>query len=90
MIWLGVFVICVLMDFVWARYIHHCAKGNALRAALWSVAVIILSGLSIIAYTENPWLLMPAAAGCFVGTYIATSRPLAKIIQAVERNLNHS
>jgi hypothetical protein len=83
--WVGVFVVCVLMDFVWARYIHHTAKGNAFKAALWSVAVLVLSGLSIIAYTENHLLLIPSAGGCFVGTYLATSRPLAKLVAAVRR-----
>lgn len=90
MSWLGVFIVCVLMDYVWARYIHHCATGNALAAAWWAVAVIVLSGVSIIAYTANNWLLVPAAAGCFVGTYIATSHPLKKLIEAVERNMRRS
>lgn len=90
MMWVGVFIVCLLMDFVWARYIHHCAKGHAMRAALWSIAVLVLSAVSIIAYTENHWLLLPSAAGCFVGTYIATSRPLEKLIEAVQKHARHT
>ncbi len=73
MSWLGVFFVCAAMDFAWARYIHHTSRSHAGSAAAWSVAVMLLSALSIIAYTENHLLLVPAAGGYYVGTYLATS-----------------
>lgn len=81
------FVACFLMDFAWAIYIKRVSDHQALSSSMWSVAVFMLGAVGVINYTANPWLLIPAAVGCFAGTYLATCRPLTKIMAAVERNM---
>lgn len=67
--WLGCFAIAAVLDFVWAAYIRTIADKAALRAGLWAVAIILLGGINAIGYIQNHWLLLPIAAGAFVGTY---------------------
>lgn len=71
MSWLVVFAVCAAMDFAWAVYIRHTADSHAFLSASWAVMVFLLGAIGIIAYTENHWLLIPACAGCFAGTYLA-------------------
>jgi hypothetical protein len=60
----------------WARYTYAINSKARLPAGLYSAAVIALGGFSIISYTENHWMLMPAAAGAFVGTVLAVHMEL--------------
>jgi hypothetical protein len=32
---------------------------------------MVLGGTAVIGYTSDPWMLIPAGAGAFVGTYAA-------------------
>lgn len=58
-------------DFVWARYITAIAEARKLHASAWAVALLVLSGVATIAYVNNHWMLIPAAAGAFVGTWFS-------------------
>jgi hypothetical protein len=66
-----VFVAMFALDFVWAFYTKAIQRHAATAAASWAVGIILFSGFSQIAYTHEPWLLLPAALGAFAGTFIA-------------------
>jgi uncharacterized membrane protein YfcA len=38
-------------------------------ASFWSVACYILGSAAVISYTTNHWLVIPAMAGAFCGTF---------------------
>lgn len=59
------------MDFVWALYNRATIAGQALWASSLSSAIILLSSVSIIEYTQDKTMILPAAAGAFVGTFLA-------------------
>jgi uncharacterized membrane protein YfcA len=63
------FAALALLDWVWAKYIAAVSEGTALCAASWSVPVYALGATMTIQIVEAPWLLVPACAGSFVGTY---------------------
>ena len=65
-----VFVALFTLDFVWARYNICTTSGKALKAGYYSVIIILLGGFSVISYTEDHWMLLPAAAGAFCGTFV--------------------
>lgn len=67
--WPIAFAALFFLDLCWAIYVDRIKEGDALRGALWAVALFVLSGLSIIGYTANHALLIPSAAGAFCGTY---------------------
>ena len=72
--WLAVFVISALADMAWAIYTRHVVLHHAVPAAVWSAIIMLIVGFNTIAYTENHWLIVPAVAGAFVGTYVAVKR----------------
>jgi len=41
-----------------------------MRAGTYAALVIALSGFAAINYVNDPWMLLPAAAGAFCGTII--------------------
>jgi uncharacterized membrane protein YfcA len=58
------------LDVVYTYYLRCVANNNVLGASFWSVACYILGSVAVINYTTNHWLMIPAVAGAFVGTYV--------------------
>lgn len=69
--WSAIFFLNILLDITYTQYTIHSARLNARHAAWWSVAIVLLVGANVISYTQNPWLLIPAAVGAFLGTWVA-------------------
>jgi hypothetical protein len=69
-----VFLLTTALDFVWAQYTFATTNRQPALAGLYAIGIYGLGGLATIGYTENHWLLLPAIAGCFVGTYAAVRR----------------
>lgn len=65
---LAAFGSVVVLDFVWARYNLACAKQQPIIGGFYAAAILALGGFVVLQYTENPWLLIPATLGAFVGT----------------------
>jgi len=59
-----------LLDIVYTYYLRCVANNNVLGASFWSVACYILGSAAVISYTTNHWLVIPAVAGAFCGTYV--------------------
>lgn len=67
----GAFLIAVFLDWCWARYTLALTARRAHAAAFWST-VLYLSGAALtLNVVAHPWLLAPAALGCYVGTWLA-------------------
>jgi hypothetical protein len=67
---LVVFVVVAIADVCWARYTAACARGSRWYAAGWSVSLYWLGSISVMSYTADHRLILPALAGAFVGTAI--------------------
>jgi len=59
-----------LLDVVYTYYLRCVADNNVLGASFWSVACYILGSVAVMNYTTNHWLVIPAIAGAFVGTFV--------------------
>jgi hypothetical protein len=59
-----------LLDIVYTYYLRCVANEHVLGASFWSVACYILGSVAVINYTTNHWLIIPAVAGAFCGTYV--------------------
>jgi hypothetical protein len=68
--WLIIFFAMTALDFVYARYTLAVARKAKLVASNYSILIILITGFSVIEYTKDPMLLIPAAAGAWVGTYL--------------------
>jgi len=58
-----------VMDVVWTKYIAEVNRKRPVRAGLWAVGTLLIGGVNVLAYTTNPWNLLPLACGCFLGTW---------------------
>lgn len=68
---LAVFTVAAVNDFVWSRYIRAVGEKRAGHAGSWAAGTLLLGAFGIMNYTSNHWLVLPAAIGCFTGSYIA-------------------
>src|SRR5687767_14233537 len=66
-----VFCATLVSDYIWARYIFNIAEEHALAAANWSVIVIVLGAFIVLSYVSDRRLIVPAAIGAWIGTYLA-------------------
>lgn len=66
-----VFAAMFALDFVWIFFTKAIQRHAPFAAANWAVVVLGCNGVAQIGYVNDPWLLLPAAAGAFGGTYAA-------------------
>jgi hypothetical protein len=64
-----VFLAAVVADVCWTMYFVEVGNKHALRAALWSGAIVACGAYSTVEYVSNHWLFLAAVAGSIVGTY---------------------
>ena len=58
------------LDMCWTLYIAKVQELKALGAATWSMLIMVFGAGVTISYIHNPILLIGAAAGAFVGTWL--------------------
>ncbi len=66
-----VFLLVGLVNFLWANYIRHIAKGNPLAAASFGAAISLFGNCATLIYISDHRMIVPAAFGCFISTYLS-------------------
>lgn len=68
---LWVAVAMAVVDWAWAQYSMALADRRAFAGSVWAVLILVPSAWTIMSYVHDPRMLIPAAIGAFVGTYIS-------------------
>lgn len=71
MIWVATFLATFALDLCWVYYIRSVEARQPLAAAHWAAFLYLTAAAATVGFVDNPWLLIPATAGAFVGTYVA-------------------
>jgi hypothetical protein len=66
--WLLVFTATVIADYWWAKWAAHVHMRNPWKAGAYSALITVSSGFTILEYTRDHWLLIPAVLGAIAGT----------------------
>jgi hypothetical protein len=61
----------IVLDFIWTRCVSAIAHESPIVAANWGAATTVLTAVITISYVNNHWLLVPAAAGAWLGVYFS-------------------
>jgi uncharacterized membrane protein len=56
-------------DFFYARYTKHVAKSRAMQASNCAALLLLMGGVVTLTYVGNHWMLIPAVAGAWIGTF---------------------
>ena len=64
------FVGMAALDIVFARYTLAVTTHSPVWASSYAAVCLLLGGSVVVTYAHDPIMLIPAAAGAFVGTYI--------------------
>lgn len=67
--WISIIIVNAFLDVVYAKYTMAVQARKASASANWAGAIILLGGVSILSYTHDPLLILPAAIGAWIGTY---------------------
>lgn len=72
MSWVLIFIATFVVDIFWAQYTKYICLKDPAPAAFYAAMVILVGGFTIVEYTSDHWLLIPAAAaGAALGTFMA-------------------
>lgn len=74
MSYLFAFFALLFLDFIWAEYTKAVTARRVWAASSLAGVLYLLGGLMAIAYVGNHWILLPAAAGSFAGTFLSVRR----------------
>jgi hypothetical protein len=71
MFWRGltVFLLALAYDYLWATCVRRVQAGTAVAAANTAVLLSVIGCVGTIGYVHEHWLVVPYAAGCWVGTW---------------------
>ena len=75
---LSVFLLMALLDIVWVKCIWSVDESTPNVAAAWSTAFYVISTLVVLDVVKQSWLIVPAAAGAFAGTWWVVWRKRAR------------
>lgn len=64
----------VLTDIAWARYTIHVAAKHAFRSAVDSMFIVLTGAISVVAYQDSVWFVIPACMGAALATYVVVNR----------------
>lgn len=65
-----IFFALLVTDIIWTLYINWAAEGKPIKAGVASIFIYVVGAFTIGEFVKDPWVLIPAGLGCFVGTYI--------------------
>jgi uncharacterized membrane protein YfcA len=64
------FLALFFTDAFYTYYLRAVNNNEVFKSSCWAVAVYLMAGVAIINYTSNHWMLIPACAGAFCGTWV--------------------
>ena len=68
------FLAMIAVDVAWAHYVMACSDRQALRAALWSGAIVLGGAVTTLALVDSAWNVIPSCLGAIAGTYWTVRR----------------
>jgi Na+/glutamate symporter len=68
--WITTFLSVFFTDIFYTYYLKAVQESHALKASFWASVVFCIACVAVINYTSNHALLLPAALGAFLGTYV--------------------
>lgn len=71
MLYVGVFLGCLAIEYAYARWSLDLNAGRALPAVLWSVLCVAVGSFVTIETVQNYWLVLPVCLGHGAGTWAA-------------------
>ena len=63
------FASMVVLDYIWAHYTIYLLKNKPWGAGVSAALIMIANALVTILYVDDHWMILPTAAGAFVGTF---------------------
>lgn len=69
-LWIQVFLALVVIDILYAVYTKQVMKDRPAYSSLLAAGIYVINAVITINFVMDPWLLIPAGLGAFVGTYI--------------------
>lgn len=68
--WIKVLLAMTLADICWAQYFIKIQEKKSIPAGLWAILIYMFGALTITSYLQDTSMIIPAAIGAFLGTYL--------------------
>lgn len=71
---LVVFFGMVIVDFAYAEYTKAASDRKKVASSSWASLLVVFNGIVVSSFVGDLTLLIPTAAGAWVGTYLSMMR----------------
>ena len=71
---LAVFLVTAAIDLAWTRCVRATTERLRGQAAAWAVVLYLLSTYATVSVVADHWLVLPATAGAYLGTWLAVGK----------------
>lgn len=68
------FLVVGALDLLWVVYMQTVARGQRAAAGATAAVLFAASGLTTLAYVEDPAVLVAGTLGAFAGTFVAVRK----------------
>lgn len=68
--WVITFFALFFTNVFYVFYLKYVEKNKPFWASIWAAIIFFVASVAFINYVEDHWLLIPAGAGAFAGTYV--------------------
>lgn len=72
--WAIIFIIDFIVAFAWGKCVKAVSDNKPLQAALYSGFITLSGAITIISYTSNHYLIIPAILGSSIGTFFSVKK----------------
>ena len=72
------FLAMLAVDYFFGKYTIATAERKPLSASNWGVGILLANSIVVMEYVHDHWLVLAAAAGSWLGTYLSVRKSDAK------------
>ncbi len=72
--WAAIFVAATIYDAIFACWSDAVSAKQPGLAGTYAAGIMLCSGFVTVNFVQDPWLLIPACSGAFLGTFITVNR----------------
>lgn len=71
---ISAFILTAVVDILWAKYIKAVSETRPVMAGFFALVLYILGGTVTLMFVAEPFMIIPAACGAFLGTYLGVKK----------------
>jgi len=74
-----IFTLCLVNDLLAVLFVRRVSQGKAMQASLCAMGIECVAFVTVLAWVQSPWFLLPTCGGVFAGTFLMVRHENKKV-----------